>query len=235
MWLQDFPLHSEGSKGHSFAAETEFGKTLERVLKNLTYPESEWRSFLDATNFGDIDERCRLVLSWPDPANRSPVANGHRALAQAIRDLDLAPLPSQQLVLEYQVRCRFYRRLCRRRAQGSSLGSYKQDWLEQFYQSCVGGKPTPRQRFKRMRDVPIHPIFPSYQTVKVPSTLCSLVRRKNDRTHRIATTDHQCASPCLADAVLMIRRAAARSSVTFGRGKATRSSTSSCKRAFETD
>jgi hypothetical protein len=77
---------------------------LERTLKALHIPQDEWRPHLDRTDFGDIDKHCRLVLSWPGKYAMQSERSGHRMLAKVIRELDIAPLPCEQLVIEYQVR-----------------------------------------------------------------------------------------------------------------------------------
>ncbi|KAJ3481086.1 hypothetical protein NLI96_g7894 [Meripilus lineatus] len=168
-WVQDFPKLPEPIPHDSKA--TDFASTWTRILRGVNVVpalltlQKNGNANLPISRIEDI--RCRWDFSkvkvelipslagkhegWP-----KVIQTGHTALMKAVRDIGGKPRKGKELVLE---------------CQGSSIGSYTTQWLNEFYCSAKGDSAEewldqPRGRRAKLPFPTIRILFPSLKTVR---------------------------------------------------------------------
>ncbi|TDL27098.1 phospholipase D/nuclease [Rickenella mellea] len=169
VWTQDVPLRTS-PHAHDPKA-TDFPATLQKVLHALNVPAA-LTSHLNGDHprlpmkfIGELRTKwdwskvkVQLVASiagrhegWPEV-----IRTGHTALMKAVRDVNARAGRDREVVLE---------------CQGSSIGTYSTQWMNEFHHSARGDSAEdwldgPRARRAKLPQPPIKIIFPSLQTVK---------------------------------------------------------------------
>lgn len=122
-----------------------------------------------------IKVKVQLIASLAGKHEGWPrvVLTGHTAIMKAVRDIG-ARAGTRKLVIECQVRwVSYYIKLYAslRQAQGSSIGTYSTQWLNEFHHSCRGASAeewldAPKSRRAKLPFPPIKILFPSAATVR---------------------------------------------------------------------
>ncbi|PCH43297.1 phospholipase D/nuclease [Wolfiporia cocos MD-104 SS10] len=168
-WVQDVPKRRSpirhDPKADDFAAalvrvlrSINVGPALDNQLKN-DHPNLPLKSLEEIrTNWDFSKVKARLIASiagkhegWP-----SVVSTGHTALMKAIRDMDGKADKGKEIDLE---------------CQGSSIGTYSTQWMNEFYCSARGESAqtwldTPKTRRAKLPYPPVKILFPTKQYVQ---------------------------------------------------------------------
>ncbi|KDQ27470.1 hypothetical protein PLEOSDRAFT_51208 [Pleurotus ostreatus PC15] len=162
LWIQDIPRLPTPRKAKKTANPDDFPSMFTRVLKALNVPPA-----LTTLPLQSLDDLCTRwdwskvnVLLVPSIAGKHEgwpqvIRTGHPRLMMAVRKLGLSKR-SSGMTLE---------------CQGSSIGHYTTQWLNEFYLSSTG-QSTEKflDQTKRKRETlpypPIKIIFPSLKTVR---------------------------------------------------------------------
>lgn len=160
VYVQDFPRTTVPSNPDT----TPFLQTLLRAHRSLGTPTEYYKDALINFDYSAAS-KVRLVLSVPgnfkSPSDIHTI--GHTGLAHSLQALGLV-VPPEGAKLDIE-------------AQGSSIGSYTQDWMKTFYRSCLGWDPkspnlrTPTsKRVVAYRNTDEWPnakiVYPTFKTVK---------------------------------------------------------------------
>ncbi|EIN05149.1 phospholipase D/nuclease, partial [Punctularia strigosozonata HHB-11173 SS5] len=169
VWVQDVPLRQTPIRYDHKA--TDFPATFERVFKALNveaalqaltindHPDIPLPSVTDLRTKWDFSKvKAHLVASvagkhegWPEV-----IRNGHTALMKAVRDMGARAGKGREVELE---------------CQGSSIGTYSTQWMNEFHYSCRGESAEdwldqPKTRRAKLPWPPVKIVFPSLATVQ---------------------------------------------------------------------
>ncbi|KZS89546.1 phospholipase D/nuclease [Sistotremastrum niveocremeum HHB9708] len=169
VWVQDIPP-KKNPQGHS-ARASDFSSILQRVLIALQvrqalrahivgdHPNLPLQSIEDLGTRWDWSKvKVHLIPcmagkyeGWPEV-----LRNGHTRLMKAIREANARAGPNRDVMLE---------------CQGSSVGTYSTQWLNEFFHSGLGESAQqwldqPKARRSKLAFPPVKIIFPSLKTVR---------------------------------------------------------------------
>ncbi|KAL5478752.1 hypothetical protein ACEPAI_2029 [Sanghuangporus weigelae] len=168
-WVQDVPLRRTTIRHDPKA--TDFPGTLQRVLHTLNVPAALTKLLDDECFELPIEALSELRMRWDWSKVRVKLVasiagrhegweqvskTGHPALMKAVQELDARLPKGKQLVLE---------------CQGSSVGTYSTQWMNEFYDSARGESARiwldrPKSHRAKLPWPPVKILFPSLQTVK---------------------------------------------------------------------
>ncbi|KDQ55780.1 hypothetical protein JAAARDRAFT_159157 [Jaapia argillacea MUCL 33604] len=169
VWVQDIPLRASPIPHDPKA--TDFPATFERVLKALNvrsaldimirtdHPNIPFKSISDLRRLWDFSKvKVKLVASiagkhegWPNV-----IHTGHTALMKAVRDLGVRAGKEREVIVE---------------CQGSSIGTYSTQWMNEFHCSARGESAEEwldqaKTKRSKLPWPPVKIVFPSLQTVR---------------------------------------------------------------------
>ncbi|KAL5498179.1 hypothetical protein ACEPAH_2309 [Sanghuangporus vaninii] len=168
-WVQDVPIRQTTIRHDPKAID--FPGTLQRVLYTLNVPAALTKLLDDESFELPIEALSELRMRWDWSKVRVKLVasiagrhegweqvsrTGHPALMKAVQELDARPPKGKQLVLE---------------CQGSSVGTYSTQWMNEFYCSARGESARmwldrPKSHRAKLPWPSVKILFPSLQTVK---------------------------------------------------------------------
>ncbi|KAL5525069.1 hypothetical protein ACEPAF_8938 [Sanghuangporus sanghuang] len=168
-WVQDVPIRQTTIRHDPKAID--FPGTLQRVLHTLNVPAALTKLLDDESFELPIEALSELRMRWDWSKVRVKLVasiagrhegwehvskTGHPALMKAVQELDARPSKGKQLVLE---------------CQGSSVGTYSRQWMNEFYCSARGESARiwldrPKSHRAKLPWPSVKILFPSLQTVK---------------------------------------------------------------------
>ncbi|KAK7684382.1 hypothetical protein QCA50_012329 [Cerrena zonata] len=169
VWMQDFPLRSAPIPHDSKASD--FPATWTRILRSLNVapalitmgknghnnlPISRLEDLRCKWDFSKVEVQLIPSLAGKHEGWPKVIQSGHPALMKGIRDVGGRTPKGKELVLE---------------CQGSSVGTYSTQWMNEFYCSTRGDSAEewldqPKTRRSKLPYPPIKILFPSAKTVK---------------------------------------------------------------------
>ncbi|KAH8115094.1 phospholipase D/nuclease [Phellopilus nigrolimitatus] len=169
VWLQDIPMRRTAVRHDPKA--TDFPATLQRVLTSLNvpaaltklldgnYPNLPIEALSDLRmrwDWSNVKAKMVASLAGKHEGWDQVVRTGHPALMKAIQDIGARTPKNKELVLE---------------CQGSSIGTYSTQWMNEFYCSTKGESAKtwldkPKSQRTKLPWPPVKILFPSTQTVK---------------------------------------------------------------------